>query len=155
MYLHIVARGMPRSLASPQRFAILSPDIAAFKFDCQTNPCSARCRNTILSDHFMRASRSPTCACLGFGPLYGDQEYHMVGRSPARKRHSISMSKLLAQPMLPRHLQPGEGCAVHLVRAVGQPQGARTGPRRGQPEVLADPATAVNLDRTINDSQCH
>ena len=50
-----------------------------------------------------------------------------------------------------RQLDLGDHAAVHLVGAVGQPQRAGAGPRRGQREVVGHAAAAVQLDRHVDD----
>src|SRR5215831_14470472 len=47
---------------------------------------------------------------------------------------------------------PGDNFAMHLVGTVGEAQRAGIRPSCGPLEVLRDPATAVNLDRTVQDA---
>src|SRR5215813_5016161 len=48
---------------------------------------------------------------------------------------------------------PGDNFAMHLVGAIGEAQCAGIRPSRGPLEILRDPATAVNLDRTVQDAK--
>jgi len=52
---------------------------------------------------------------------------------------------------LPLELGTGQRVLVHLVRAVGEPQGADRGERGGEREVPGQPARAVHLDRLVQD----
>ena len=49
----------------------------------------------------------------------------------------------------PAQLAARDRAQVHLVRTVGEPQRAGVRPHRGQREVLADPAAAVDLDGAV------
>src|SRR5438874_8706551 len=51
--------------------------------------------------------------------------------------------------------QPGDGAAMDLVGAVGEPQGANRRISARQPGILRYACAAERLDRVVDDFQCH
>src|SRR5689334_16523805 len=62
----------------------------------------------------------------------------------ARTREGLERGGVAAE------LAAGERGPVYLVRTVGQPQGPGVRPERGEGSVLADPGSAVRLDRLVD-----
>jgi NADPH2:quinone reductase len=123
----------------------------------------------------VRAGRCPGCPCCpgcrqpwaagtqdGVHPVLAVRP-GKVSRRPNVRRGRRRIVRRRPRPAVPARvrvrrsgrvlpqLAPGQGAFVHLVRAVGQPQGPGRRPDLGQREVLGDAARAVQLDRAVHD----